>query len=91
MFEVLDESEYKNNDTIRQMLYRRLLRYVEIVTEKEDDCSNYDYETCKSFNTALKNIDKDYVHEKLTNQQKKMYYKLASPLILAKFKDNDLN
>lgn len=89
MFKVLEQSEYENNDTIKQMLYRRLLRYIEIIMEKDDNLDNYDYETRKSFNQALKNIDEEYVHEKLTNEQKKMYYKLASPLILAKFK-NDL-
>ncbi len=87
MFEVLDQSEYENNDTVREMLYRRLLRYVEIIMETEDDLKNYDYETCRSFNQALKNIDREYVREKLTNDQKKMYYKLASPLILARFKE----
>lgn len=86
MFEILDQSEYRDNDIIRKMLYRRLSRYIEIVMENDEDYTNYDYETCKSFITALKNVDKKYVSEKFTNEQKKIYYKLGSPLILAKFK-----
>lgn len=91
MFDVLDQSEYKDNVTIREMLYRRLSRYVEIIMENEDDYTNYDYDTCKSFNRALQNIDKNYVRKKFSNEQKKLYYKLASPLILVRFKMDNLN
>lgn len=86
LFKILDENKEESNE-IRQMLYRRLFRYIEITMENNDNSTdNLDYETCKALNEALSNVDEDYVHKKLSNNHKRYYYKFRSPLILYQFK-----
>lgn len=85
MFNILNENNCDNIE-IKELLYRRLFRYIEIIMENKEE-EFLDYETIKSINEVLKNVDKDFVKENLSNRDKKIYYKYASPLILAKFEN----
>jgi hypothetical protein len=85
MFKVLDDSGCSNT-RIREMLYQRLFRYIEITLENSDDSGiALDYETCKSIKESLENVDLDFVRNRLTTKQKRIYYKYRSPLILSQF------
>lgn len=86
LFGVLDECGCDNPE-IMKVLYKRLLRYVEITMENNKNSSNgLNYETCSLLNQVLSRMDEEYVHE-MSNKHKQYYYKFRSPLILSQFED----
>lgn len=86
MFDILDDLNC-NSKEIKNTLYKRLCRYVEIIIENNGNSTdNLDYETLNILNKVLLRVDKSYV-QNLSNKEKRFYYKFASPLILYKFKN----
>ena len=84
MFEVLDNLNC-NNEKIKESLYRRLLRYIEIIMENNNNSlDGLDYGTIEVLNNVLMRINKNYVRN-LSNKQKQIYYKYSSPLILSSY------
>lgn len=85
IFNILEKNDCDNYE-IKTLLYNRLFRYMEIIIENNGNSQeNLDYETTKIINEVLQKVDKKYVQDKLSNKHKQIYYKFASPLILAKF------
>lgn len=82
MFKLVNESNC--DDNIRQMLFRRLFRYIEITVESNDDRTDtLDNDTCKAIYEALQYVDEDFVRKNLSTKEKINYYKFSSPLILS--------
>ncbi len=88
MFDIL-EKEKCDNDEIKNMIYKRLFRYVEITIENNNNSTEgLDYKTSKSLYEALKKVDFEYVQYNVNNKDKKLYYKFRSPLILKGFEED---
>lgn len=84
MFNILDDLDCKNNE-IEKMLHKRLWRYIEIIFENNDNSyDNLDYDTVYMLNKVLRRLDQSSVRN-LSNKEKQIYYKFASPLILYQF------
>lgn len=88
IFKVLKENECDNPE-IKQLFYNRLFRYVEIIIENQQKSGEeLDYEATEAIHEILRTVNLEYVQEKLSTKDKRIYYKFASPLILAKFENN---
>ncbi|WP_323735668.1 glycosyltransferase family 2 protein [Methanosphaera sp. ISO3-F5] len=88
IFEVLKDNEWDNPE-IKILFYNRIFRYIEIIIENQEKSGEeLDYEATKDVHEILRNVDITYVQENLSTKNKRIYYKFASPLILAKFENN---
>lgn len=88
IFKVLKENECDNQE-IKELFYHRLFRYVEIIMENQEKSGEeLDYEATEAIHEILRTVNIEYVQEKLSTKDKRIYYKFASPLILAKFENN---
>lgn len=84
MFNILDDINCENEE-IKEMLHKRLWRYIEIIIENNNNSSNnLDYETVNMMHKVLRRLDHSSVRN-LSNKEKQIYYKFVSPLILYQF------
>lgn len=82
MFKIVDEYDDENN-TFRDMLYKRLFRYVEIIMENNDyNLERLDKTTLQYTNDALNLVDEEIVKNNINKSQQILYYQLKSPLLL---------
>ena len=82
MFKIVDEYDDDNN-TFRDMLYKRLFRYVEIIMENNDyNLERLDKTTLQYTNDALNLVDEEIVKNNINKSQQILYYQLKSPLLL---------
>ncbi|MBE6485701.1 MAG: glycosyltransferase family 2 protein [Methanosphaera stadtmanae] len=79
-----------NDPNIKEKLWDILFDNLNLINENEFNSeNNLSFETCKALQESLKYVDKEYIFNTLNDDDKYLYYKYKSPLILSISKRNE--
>lgn len=79
-----------NNPDIKEKLLDILFNNLNMINENEKKCGDtLSYESCQALQESLEYVTQEYVSDKLSDNDKYLYYKYRSPLTLSLSKKNE--